>query len=266
MIRSLHEGDVLKRLLYQFYEQRLLHEVLQGRVPRHLGLIQDGHRRYARQAGLSMVHGYQLGATKAEQVLRWCGQLKIPMVTLWWLSTDNLSRETADVSAVLEVIKETVPEWIERGLTERMGMRLRPIGRLELLPISVQQTLQSAESATRHHDRMLLNIGVGYGGREEVIDAVKGYLQERFARRDPPEGILQELTADSVAKYLYTYDCPDPDLIIRTSGELRLSGFMLWQSAYSEFYFCDAYWPAFRKIDFLRAIRSFQQRHRRFGK
>jgi short-chain Z-isoprenyl diphosphate synthase len=256
---------MLKRLIYQFYEQRLLNEVLQGRVPRHLGLIQDGHRRYARQAGVSMVHGYQLGATKAEQVLRWCGELEVPMVTLWWLSTDNLSRETADVSAVLEVIKDTVPEWIQRSLTERMWIRIRHIGKFELLPSSLQQTLRCAESATRHHHRMLLNIGVGYGGREEIIDAVRGYLQESFDRGDAPEDIVQGLRSDAVAKYLYTYDCPDPDLIIRTSGELRLSDFML-QSAYSEFYFCDAYWPAFRKIDFLRAIRSYQHRHRRFGK
>jgi short-chain Z-isoprenyl diphosphate synthase len=257
---------VLKRLIYQFYEQRLLDEVLQGRVPRHLGLIQDGHRRYARQAGVSMLHGYELGAAKAEEVLTWCGQLQIPMVTLWWLSTENLNREPDDVSAVLDVIKGTVPEWIQRGVADRVGMRIRPIGKLELLPTSVRQALQSAEYATRHHNRLLLNIGVGYGGREEVIDAVRGYLHDSFARRDSPEDILQGLTSDAVGKYLYTYDCPDPDLIIRTSGEVRLSGFMLWQSAYSEFYFCDAYWPAFRRIDFLRAIRSYQQRHRRFGK
>ena len=257
---------MLKRLLYQFYERRLLDDVLQGRLPHHLGLIQDGHRRYAREAGLSRLSGYRLGAAKAEEVLTWCGQLAIPMVTLWWLSTENLSRESDDVAAVLDVIEDKLPEWIQRGLTERLGIRIRPIGKLELLPASVQQALQSAESATRHHDRLLLNIGVGYGGRAEIIDAIKGYLKDGFVRRDSPEDILEGLTADAVAKYLYTYDCPDPDLIIRTSGEVRLSGFMLWQSAYSEFYFCDAYWPAFRKIDFLRAIRSYQQRHRRFGK
>ena len=126
--------------------------------------------------------------------------------------------------------------------------------------------MQAAEAATRHHDRLWLNVGVGYGGRQEIVDAVKGYLNDSFARRDRPEDILEALTADAVGKYLYTYDCPDPDLIIRTSGEVRLSGFMLWQSAYSEYYFCDAYWPAFRKIDLLRAIRSYQQRQRRFGR
>jgi short-chain Z-isoprenyl diphosphate synthase len=257
---------VLKGLLYRFYEQRLLADVARGALPRHLGLIQDGHRRYAREAGLSNLKGYRLGATKAEEVLTWCAELRIPMVTLWWLSTDNLSRGTVDVSAVLDVIEETVPEWVQGGVATHLGMRIRPIGKLDLLPDSVLRVLQSAEAATRHHDRLLLNVGVGYGGRQEIIDAFKSYLHESFARRDRPEDVVDGLTADSLAKYLYTYDCPDPDLIIRTSGEVRLSGFMLWQSAYSEFYFCDVYWPVFRKIDFLRAVRSYQQRQRRFGK
>ncbi len=257
---------MLKRVLYRFYERQLLNEVVQGHLPRHLGLIQDGHRRYAREAGLSNVKGYRLGATKAEEVLSWCAQLKIPMVTLWWLSTENLSRDPDDVAAVLEVIEGKLPEWTNHGLAKGLGIRIRPIGKLQLLPASVRQALESAESATRDHDRLLLNIGVGYGGRQEIIDAVKGYLYDSFMRQDEPEAILQGLTADAVGKYLYTPDCPDPDLIIRTSGEVRLSGFMLWQSAHSEFYFCDAHWPAFRKIDFLRAIRSYQHRHRRFGK
>jgi short-chain Z-isoprenyl diphosphate synthase len=219
-----------------------------------------------REAGLSNVTGYRLGASKAEEVLTWCAQLKIPMVTLWWLSTENLTREPDEVAAVLEVIEGKLPEWIQRGWTERLGIRIRPIGKLELLPASVREVLASAESATRDHDRLLLNIGVGYGGRQEIIDGVKGYLRDCFMRGDAPGAVLEGLSAEAVAKYLYTPDCPDPDLIIRTSGEVRLSGFMLWQSAYSEFSFCDAYWPAFRKIDFLRAIRNYQQRRRRFGR
>jgi len=257
---------MLKYLLYRLYERRLLGEVARGPIPRHLGLIQDGHRRYAREAGLSNLKGYRLGATKAEEVLTWCAQLRIPMVTLWWLSTENLRRDAVDVSAVLEVIEDKIPEWVQGGLAARLGMRIRPIGKLDLLPESVLRALQLAASATAHHERLLLNVGVGYGGRQEIIDAVKGYLHESFARRDRPEEILEGLTADSLAKHLYTLDCADPGLIIRSSGEVRLSGFLLWQSAYSEFYFCDAYWPVFRKIDFLRAIRSYQQRNRRFGR
>ena len=185
---------------------------------------------------------------------------------LWWLSTENLSREAIDVTAVLDVIEDTIPEWARGGLTARLGIRIRPIGKLDLLPDSVLQALHLAASTTSHHERLLLNVAVGYGGRQEIIDAFKSYLRESFVRRDSPEDLLDGVTADSLAKHLYTYDCPDPDLIIRTSGEVRLSGFMLWQSAYSEFYFCDAYWPVFRKIDFLRAIRSYQERHRRFGR
>ena len=257
---------MLKPFLYRLYEQHLLAHVLQGSMPRHLGLIQDGHRRYAREAGLSNSSGYALGAAKAEEVLSWCAELKIPMVTLWWLSTENLDRQPEEVRAVLDVIEDKLTEWVAGGLADRLGIRVRPIGKLNLIPASVLQVLQRAEAATRQHDRMLLNVGVGYGGRQEIVDAVRGYLSESFERRMPPEEILEGLTPDAIAKYLYTYDCPDPDLIIRTSGEVRLSGFMLWQSAHSEYYFCDAYWPAFRKVDFLRAIRSYQQRQRRFGK
>ena len=257
---------MLTRLLYRLYERRLLAAVLPRPVPKHLGLIQDGHRRYAREAGLSTSTGYALGAAKAEEVLTWCTELKIPMVTLWWLSTENLSRHPEEIGAVLDVIESKMGEWLSRGYTERLGIRVRPIGRLELLPSSALQALQRAEAATRHHDRLLLNVGVGYGGRQEIVDAVKGYLRERLAQQQTPEEIVDDLTPDSITKYLYTYDCPDPDLIVRTSGEVRLSGFMLWQSAYSEYYFCDAHWPAFRKLDFLRAIRSYQQRQRRFGK
>ena len=257
---------MLKHVLYRLYEQRLQKDVARGPIPHHLGLIQDGHRRYAREAGLSNSKGYRLGAIKTEEVLTWCAQLRIPMVTLWWLSTDNLSRDVVDVSAVLDVIEDKIPEWVQGGFTARLGMRIRPIGKLDLLPDSLLRVLQRAASATDHHDRLLVNVGVGYGGRQEIIDAVRSYLHESFGRQASPEDILEGITADSLAKHLYTCDCPDPDLIIRTSGEVRLSGFMLWQSAYSEFYFCDAYWPVFRKIDFLRAIRSYQQRHRRFGR
>ena len=257
---------MLKQFLYHLYEQQLLTHVLQRSMPRHIGLIQDGHRRYAREAGLSNSSGYALGAAKAEEVLSWCAELKIPMVTLWWLSTENLDRQPEEVKAVLDVIKDKLAEWVAGGLADRLDIRIRPIGTLNLIPASVLQVLQGAEMATRQHDRMLLNVGVGYGGRQEIVDAVRGYLSESFERRMPPEEILEGLTPDAIAKYLYTYDCPDPDLIIRTSGEVRLSGFMLWQSAHSEYYFCDAYWPAFRKVDFLRAIRSYQQRQRRFGK
>jgi short-chain Z-isoprenyl diphosphate synthase len=185
--------------------------------------------------------------------------------TLWWLSTENLTRESNEVASILQVIEQKMAEWMQGGLVQRLRIRVRPIGKLELLPASTLQVLRDIDSATQHHDQMLVNVGVGYGGRQEIVDAVRRYLEEHFKRPDSPEEILRDLTPEALNKFLYTYDCPDPDLIIRTSGEVRLSGFMLWQSAYSEFYFCDANWPAFRKIDFLRAIRSYQRRERRFG-
>src|SRR5262249_54355037 len=146
--------NVLRRLLYRFYEARLLGEIVRGRMPLHLGLIQDGHRRYARKAGLSRLHGYRRGAAKAEEVLSWCRELQIPMVTLWWLSTENLGRDPEDVGAVLDVIDSTVPEWTRSGFTTRLGIRIRAIGQLELLPDAVQRTLREAESATRQNDRL----------------------------------------------------------------------------------------------------------------
>ena len=258
---------MLKQLLYRLYERQLLAEVRRRPLPRHLGVIQDGHRRYAREAGLSsLVEGYRRGAEKTEELLAWCAELGIPTVTLWWLSTENLARQPDEVGDVLRVIEEKMAEWLEGGLVRRLDMRVRPIGLLDLLPAGTLTALRAAEAATRDNTRMHLNVAVGYGGRQEIVDAVKGHLRDCFQRGDRPEEILRSLTPDALDKYLYTYDCPDPDLIIRTSGEVRLSGFMLWQSAYSEFYFCDVHWPAFREIDFLRAIRSYQHRDRRFGK
>ena len=257
---------MLKNLLYRVYERQLLNDVRRRPIPRHVGLIQDGNRRYAREAGLSEPReGYLLASLKTEEVLTWCAGLGIPVVTLWWLSTENLTREPDEVATILQVIEQKMAEWMQGGLVQQLRIRVRPIGKLELLPASTLQVLRDIDSTTQHHDRMLVNVGVGYGGRQEIVDAVRHYLQERFTQRDSPEEILRKLSQEALDKFLYTYDCPDPDLIIRTSGEVRLSGFMLWQSAYSEFYFCDAYWPAFRKIDFLRAIRSYQRRERRFG-
>jgi short-chain Z-isoprenyl diphosphate synthase len=259
---------MLERLLYPFYERRLLADIAGGPLPRHVGLIQDGHRRWAREAGLAdLAEGYRRGAATTERVLEWCAELGIPLVTLWWLSTENLFREPHELDAVIAVIEARMAQWMRDRVPDRLGMRICPIGRLESLPRSLLDALRAIEAATRHLDRMRVNVGVGYGGREEILDAFRGYLRDAFMRGESAEEILAGLgRPDAVEKYLYTPDCPDPDLIIRTSGEVRLSGFLLWQSAYSEFYFCDAYWPAFRKIDFLRAIRSYQQRQRRFGR
>jgi short-chain Z-isoprenyl diphosphate synthase len=256
----------LSDLLYFLYQRRLLRAVRHGRLPRHIGLILDGNRRFARARGLgSVLEGHRAGAEKVEEVLSWFEELEIRMVTIWIFSTENLGRDPEEVSGLLGLIERKMWDITTDPKIHSKRIRVRAIGKLELLPASTQRAIRAAEDATREYDHFSLNIAVGYGGRQEIADAVQALLREALARGTPVERLTEEVTPDQISKYLYTYDLPDPDLIIRTSGEVRLSGFLLWQSAYSEYYFCDAYWPAFRKIDFLRAIRSYQQRERRFG-
>jgi len=181
-------GSLLKRVLYRLYEGQLLTEIFRGPLPRHIGLIQDGHRRYSRDVGLAALSdGYRIGADKTDEVLVWCAELDIPTVTLWALSTDNLARPVAEVADILEVIEAKMVEWIRGGLAQRLGMRIRPIGLLELLPPSALEALRAAEAATRHHERRLLNVVVGYGGRQEIVDAVKGHLRDCWSRCDCPD-------------------------------------------------------------------------------
>lgn len=256
----------LTDLLYYAYERRLAREIRTLDLPQHIGLILDGNRRYARRMKLSsIIEGHERGAQKVEEVLGWCEEFQIRMVTVWILSTENLSRSPDEVEELLELIERKMHETARSPRVHEKRMRIRAIGKWELLPESTRAAFREAEEATHDYDQFFLNIAVGYGGREEIADAFRNLLREKAARGETAEGIADAISVDEIGKYLYTYDLPDPDLIIRTSGEVRLSGFLLWQSAYSEYYFCDAYWPEFRKIDFLRAIRSYQQRQRRFG-
>ncbi len=257
---------MLRELIYRLYTRRLDDEVRAGRLPHHIGLILDGNRRFAREMGfLDVVEGHRRGADKVEEVLNWCEDLGIRMVTIWILSTENLSRPPDELSALLGLIERKLREAAVDPKIHRKRLRIRAIGRLEMLPASMQEAIRVAEEATRDYDSVFLNVAVGYGGRQEIADAVASLMRERADQGQELAALADEVTPDLIGKYLYTYELPDPDLIIRTSGELRLSGFLLWQSAYSEYYFCDAYWPSFRKIDFLRAIRSYQQRERRYG-
>ncbi|MFQ5847725.1 MAG: polyprenyl diphosphate synthase [Candidatus Methylomirabilales bacterium] len=252
--------------LYRLYERRLHREVQRGPLPRHIGLILDGNRRYALERGLQdPVAGHRIGADKLEEVLDWLEELEVRITTLFALSTENLARAPAELTGLLALIEAKMRAVAVDPKIHRKGVRVRAVGRTEILPTSLQEAIATAEEATREHDSFYLNLAVGYGGRQEITDAVSLLLRERARRGESLGRAADEITPEEIGKYLYTYDLPDPDLIIRTSGELRLSGFLLWQSAYSEFYFCDAFWPAFRKIDLLRAIRSYQQRKRRFG-
>ncbi len=253
-------------LLYRLYEHHLEREVRRGPMPRHIGLILDGNRRYARELGLEdPMAGHRLGANKLEEVMDWLEELEIRVTTLFALSTENLSRPPIELNALLALIEAKMRSIAVDPKIHRKGVRIRALGRTELLPSSLREAIALAEEATREHDRFCLNLAVGYGGRQEITDAVRQLLCERARCGVSLARVAEEITPEEIGKYLYTYDLPDPELIIRTSGEIRLSGFLLWQSAYSEFYFCDAHWPAFRKIDLLRAVRSYQQRKRRFG-
>ena len=257
---------MFRQLIYRLYTRRLQDEVRAGRLPRHIGLILDGNRRFAREMGfLNVVEGHRRGADKVEEVLNWCEELGIRMVTIWILSTENLTRPPEELSALLGLIERRLREAAVDPEIHRKRLRIRAIGRAEMLPASTREAIRMAEEATRDYDSFFLNVAVGYGGRQEIADAVASVMRERAAQGQDLAALAEEISPDLIGKYLYTYELPDPDLIIRTSGELRLSGFLLWQSAYSEYYFCDAYWPSFRRIDFLRAIRSYQQRERRYG-
>ena len=257
----------IKDLIYRLYENKLLSEVKKIPPPRHVGLILDGNRRFALEKGLKTItEGHRMGADKLDEVLSWCEELKIRNTTVWVFSTENVSRSREEVKELLQVIEWKIQQLAQDPLTHKRRMKIKAIGKMELLPETTRRVIKEAEEATRDYENFSLNIALGYGGRQEIADALKDLVRKKLSNGASLEDIIGHVTPDEIGRHLYTLDLPDPDLIIRTSGEIRMSGFLLWQSAYSEFYFCDVYWPAFRKIDFLRAIRSYQQRERRFGR
>jgi short-chain Z-isoprenyl diphosphate synthase len=257
----------LTRPVYALYGRRLLVQVLRRPPPRHVGIILDGNRRFGRLSGvLDPLRMYAQGAQKLDDLLNWCGELSIPAVTLWVCSTDNLAREPQEVAGILGALEVKLRALVSDPQIHRRRVRVQAIGRLELLPDSTLAAIRAAEAATADYDAMLLSIAVAYGGREEIADAVREMLTDALHQGDALADVVGAVCPEAIGRHLYLAGAPEPDLIIRTSGELRLSGFLLWQSAYSEFYFSDVLWPAFRKIDFLRAVRAFQQRRRRYGR
>ena len=256
----------LLRLLYYLYERRLQWQVSRGPVPRHIGIILDGNRRHGRARGITEPREiYGLGAHKLDDILAWCVDLGIAGVTLWVFSTDNFRRPPEEVSGIFDAVESKMAALAADPAIHRRRVRVRAIGRLDVLPEPVLAAIRTAERATAGYDDLELNIAVAYGGRQEIVDAVRSWLGDMAASGATLAEAAARVTPDSIAEHLYTAGLPDPDLIIRTSGEIRLSGFLLWQSAHSEFYFTDALWPALRKVDFLRAVRAFQERQRRFG-
>jgi len=250
----------LKDLVYGASERRLATQIPLDRIPRHVGVILDGNRRWASAQGSTSTQGHEAGAAKIIDFLGWCDDAGVEVVTLWLLSTDNLSRPEPELDQLMTIIETTVGNLVGQG-----RWRLHPVGALDLLPSRTATVLKEAAEATAEIDGSLVNIAVGYGGRREVVDAVRSLLADHATQGTTLDELASLLNAEHIAEHLYTKGQPDPDLVIRTSGEQRLSGFLLWQSAHSEFYFCEAYWPDFRHVDFLRAIRTFAERNRRYG-
>ncbi len=247
--------------LYGLYERRLAASLPPDRMPRHVGVILDGNRRWARVSGVSSARGHRAGAQKIAEVLGWSEDIGVEVVTLWMLSTDNLARRPEELGPLLTIIEDSV-----RDLASTRRWRLQPMGSLERLPDRTVRTLENAQAATAGVRGLHVNIAVGYGGRQEITDAVRTVLRQQAAAGTTLAELAEDFDVDHIAEHLYTRGQPDPDLVIRTSGEQRLSGFLLWQSAHSEFYFCEAYWPDFRRVDFLRAVRAYAQRERRRGR
>ena len=250
----------LRRILYPAYEARVVRRLPADRIPKHVGVMLDGNRRWAKAVGTDTAHGHRAGAANIEPLLGWCEEIGVEVVTLWLLSTDNLNRPADQLKGLLGIIEGAVA-----SLAEQHRWRLHPVGALDLLPASTAERLKAAEEATRDVDGLLVNVAVGYGGRREIADAVRALLIEQAAQGRTLEELAEVIDVEHIAEHLYTKGQPDPDLVIRTSGEQRLGGFLLWQSAQSEFYFCEAYWPDFRRVDFLRAVRAYAQRERRYG-
>ena len=253
---------MLRDLLYSVYERRLSRRLAGKPHPRHVGVIVDGNRRWAREMGyVDPNHGHRVGAERIKELLRWCDTAGVTHVTLWLLSTDNLSRPATELDPLLQIIESLAIDLAGEG----NPWQLRMVGALDLLPSASAQALKAAENATLDRTGGQVNLAVGYGGRREIADAVRSLLHEHAKAGTTIEELAEVLDVDHISEHLYTRGLPDPDLVIRTSGEQRLSGFLLWQSAHSEFYFCDVNWPGFRRTDFLRALRSYASRQRRYG-
>ena len=253
----------LRDLVYGAYERRLRRHLEGALRPRHVAVIVDGNRRWAKEAGFTDVSdGHRVGAAKMIELLGWCQESGVEVVTFWLLSPDNLrNRPPDELAPLLEIIADVVDELCG----DEAPWRVRLVGALDLLPVEMAERLSTAVGRTAERAGLTVNVAVGYRGRQEIADALRKLLLEHAEAGTSMAELAEVLDVDHIAQHLYTSGQPDPDLVIRTSGEQRLSGFLLWQCAHSEFWFCEAYWPEFRKVDFLRALRDYAARHRRFG-
>ena len=249
--------------VYKLYEKWLGYQVKNGNKPEHIAIILDGNRRWASGRAMISWMGHQFGADKVNRLLDWCVDLNVKSVTIYAFSTENFQRPQEEVEEIMRLAEEKLREILTSERIHKNKVRVKVIGRLGLLPKNLQQLICDVEQATKDYDQHFLNVAFAYGGRAEIVDATKKIAQKIENGELSSEAINEEV----FETHLYTAHMPkqDPDLIIRTSGEERLSGFLLWQSAYSELCFLDVYWPDFRRIDLLRAVRTYQRRRRRFG-
>ena len=249
------------RLVYRYYERRLRRDLQRVQVPRHIAMIIDGNRRWAREQNLASVgHGHRAGAERLREFVDWCAEVGVEVVTLYLLSRDNLTgRATEELGELCEIIADLADD-----LSRQPGRRIRHAGDVRGLPEPLVSAIQGAVARTERAEGITVNLAVGYGGRHELVEAVRRILEG--AGTASPAELAERLTPDLIAAHLSTAGLPDPDLVIRTSGEQRLSDFMLWQSAHSEFYFVEALGPDLREVDFLRAVRAYGLRERRYGR
>lgn len=253
--------SVLKPI-YTVYEWYISRNLRPENMPRHVAIIMDGNRRFSKiQGNIDPIEGHKRGINTLEQVLDWCVDLGIEIVTVYAFSIENFKRPPNEVEGLMRLFKENFESIAQNKKIHKNEVRMKAVGKLELLPDDVREAIKIAEESTSKYNKRQVNIAIGYDGRLEIVDAMKKIADDVKSGKLHPENIDEKL----VNKNLYTAGLADPNLIIRTSGEERLSGFLLWQSSYSELYFCDSLWPGLRKVDFLRALRSYQQRERRFG-
>ncbi len=252
----------VRKEVRDFKERRLKERVLSNPLPHHVAIIMDGNRRYAKNLGISEEEAYIRGKEKVEEVLEWCLELGIKILTVYAFSTENFNRSKKELDVLFKLCRQAIEDAYHDERIHKNRIKVNVIGKLELLPEDIRDAAKKLMEKTRDYKNYVLNIALAYGGRQEIVDAIREIARKVREGKINPEDVDER----TVSSHLYTKDVPDPDLILRTSGEERISNFLLWQLAYSELYFADVYWPAFKKEDFLRAILTYQQRKRRYGR
>ena len=265
LVSIVYNSDIYNYVSKKFNEFRdikSIDQIKKNPVPEHVAVIMDGNRRFASSLGLSPEVGHQFGRDKIKEVLEWCFELGIKNLTIYAFSTENFNRSSSEVKTLMDLCKEELKKAFKDSRIHKNKVRIRIIGRLDTLPRDIATQAKNIMDQTEHYDKYSFNIALAYGGREEIIQAIQKIAKDVKSGKVKIEDIKESI----FSKYLYTNGIPDPDIILRTSGEERISNFLLWQLAYSELYFSDVYWPAFQKKDFLNAIKTVQQRQRRYGK